>query len=145
MPKKKKLDEFSPMMQQLLKLRDSQKSEWTESDSLPYDQDSKESSTSFPNLDNALMDLSILKYDPGKNELEETLKDLNKLQRKSSELFYLIKTNNATKELKIEYLQLNKEIKKINTYLLKGLLGKTYMLYEIKKGSKKSILIKGDY
>lgn len=137
MPKKKKLEEFSPMMQQLLKLRDSKKTSWTDPDSL----DSKDSK----DLD-FLMDVSKVS-EPLNDEttLEKTLKDLNKLQRKSSELFYLIKTNNATKELKIEYLQLNKEIKKINTYLLKGLLGKQYMLYEIKKGSKKSILIKGDY
>ena len=137
MPKKKKLEEFSPMMQQLLKLRDSKKTSWTDPDSL----DSKDSK----DLE-FLMDVSKVS-EPLNDEttLEKTLKDLNKFQRKSSELFYLIKTNNATKELKIEYLQLTKEIKKINTYLLKGLLGKAYMLYEIKKGSKKSILIKGDY
>jgi len=142
MPKKKKLDEFSPMMQQLLKLRDSKKTSWTESDSIDSNEDATPESKDL----DSLMDVSnVLKPSNDETTLEKTLKDLNKLQRKSSELFYLIKTNNATKELKIEYLQLNKEIKKINTYLLKGLLGKTYRLYEIKKGSKKSILIKGDY
>jgi hypothetical protein len=142
---KKKLEDFDPLMQKLLKLQsDGTKTEWTESSS-----DSSKAPLNSSE-DNKLLDKLFEFSDGDKSDntkiLEDILKTLNKLQKESIKAYHTIISNSPPDpELKREYFRVSENIKKINTFLLTEVLNKEYHIYDIKKGSKKFKLISGKY
>jgi len=143
---KKKLEDFSPLSQRLLKLRDSDKTDWTESSS----DSSQPFSASINSSEEKKLLEKLLEYaDDRKNHtkiLDDILKTLNKLQKESIKTYHtIISKPHADPELKREYLKVSDNIRKINTFLLTEVLNKEYHIYDIKKGSKKFKLISGKY
>lgn len=141
---KKKLEEFSPLSQRLLKLRNPDKTEWTESSS-----DSSKPSLNSSEKNKLLEQLQEFS-DSNKSDntkiLENILKTLNKLQKESIKAYHTIISNpHPDPELKREYLKVCDSIRKINMFLLTEVLNKEYHIYDIKKGSKKFKLISGKY
>ena len=142
---KKKLEDFSPLSQRLLKLRDSDgtKTEWTESSS---DSSKAPLNSSDDKLLGKLFEFSDGDKSDNTKILDDILKTLNKLQKESIKAYHTIISNpRQDPELKREYLKISENIKKINTFLLTEVLNKEYHIYDIKKGSKKFKLISGKY
>ena len=96
MPKaKKKIEDFSPEIQRLLRLRDSQKEEWTESSTEPSDPFS--ASLNSDEQNKILEQLHHVELSDNRSDntviLDKLLKDMNKLQRESLILYHTIINN----------------------------------------------------
>ena len=153
MPKaKKKIEDFSPEMQRLLRLRDSQgeKEEWTVSTTEPSDPFS--ASLNSDEQNKILEQLHHIELSDNRSDntviLDKLLKDMNKLQRESLILYHTIindPNDEKSNDLKKEYLLNTSNIKKINQFILNNILNKKYYIYDMKKGIKKYKLISGKY
>jgi hypothetical protein len=147
---KKSLEEFSPLTQRLLKLRDSDKKEWTESSS-----DSSQpfsASLNSSEEEKVLQKLLEVHHDVGSDSnkntkmLNELLVTLNKLQKEHIGLYHtIISGGYSDTEVKKAYLTLSKQIKSINTFIIEHGLNKEYLIYDLKKGSKRIKFISGKY
>jgi hypothetical protein len=68
------------------------------------------------------------------------LEQINKLQNESLSLFYNIKHNNYNDLEEIgRYIELNKQIKEINRFLLENVINKEYHIELIPKGFNNNI------
>jgi hypothetical protein len=76
--------------------------------------------------------------------INDLLNNLNKLKKESVILYYNIKTN-KDKKLIIKYLEINKQIKNIEQFLIENVLNKSYYTYQIKKGIKTINKISSSY